>query len=129
MSEEQSARDLLDALQDAVANKNLDAVLELFDEDAVVFGTAAASVGAEEVRGYLTRVLEQEGTVRWEWDHVVPLLSDATVLAFAVVGTVGFDNEAGAAAEDRDPFRLTCVAVRSKGRWRLRHFHGSVPQV
>ena len=129
MGEDQLARQLLQELQAAVASKDLAAVLALFDEDAVVFGTAAANVGAEEVRAYLTRVVEQDGTLRWEWDHIVPLLSDPTALAFAVIGTVGFDDEAGAAVEDRDPFRLTCVAVQSEGRWRLRHFHGSVPQI
>ena len=47
---------------------------------------------------------------------------------FAVLGTVGFEDEQGRALGVRQPFRLTCVAVVRDGRWRLRHFHGSVPQ-
>jgi uncharacterized protein (TIGR02246 family) len=130
MGEEQLARELLDRLQDAVASKDLDSVVELFDEDdAVLFGTAAAMVGADEVRSYLLRVVQQDGTLRWEWNRVIPLLSEPAMIAFAVIGTVGFDDETGAAADDRDAFRLTCVAVQSEGRWRLRHFHGSIPQV
>lgn len=61
-------------------------------------------------------------------DRVVPVLDEPTVLAFAVVGTVGFEDAQGQTLGERDAFRLTCVAITRDGTWRLRHFHGSVPQ-
>ena len=72
--------------------------------------------------------MDQEGTLRWGWDQVVPVLNEPGVLAFAVVGTVGFEDAQGQSVGERDAFRLTCVAVLRNGQWRLRHFHGSVPQ-
>lgn len=56
------------------------------------------------------------------------MLDEPGVLAFAVVGTVGFEDAQGKPIGVRDAFRLTCVAVLREGQWRLRHFHGSVPQ-
>lgn len=125
-----TAHMLLAALQSAVSRKDEAALVELFDDQAAaLFGTAAECVGPDEVRAYLLRVLQQDGRLRWGWDRVIPLLDEPGALAFAVIGTIGFDDdETGAVVGDREPFRLTCVAVEREGRWRLRHFHGSVPQ-
>jgi hypothetical protein len=125
---EQTARGLLGKLQDAVSRKDLAALLDLFDDAPVLFGSAAESVGADEVRAYLLRVLEHDASLRWEWDRVIPLLHEPGALAFSVIGTVGFDDESGNRIGEREPFRLTCLAVRREAGWRLRHFHGSVPQ-
>jgi uncharacterized protein (TIGR02246 family) len=124
-SAEAVARELLTALQDAVAAKDLDKVSSIFDDDVAVFGTGSANLDRAESIAYLTQVLAQDGVIRWDWVRVRPLVSTDDVLCFAVVGTVGLD---GWAEADRDDFRLTCVAVKDKERWRLRHFHGSVPQ-
>lgn len=123
--EEQTARQILDDLQTAVASKDLDRVAALLDDDVVVFGTAAANLGLEQTTSYLAALLQLDGTVRWGWDQVLPLASEPGLLVFAVLGTVGVDDGEGAA--DADPFRLTCVAVLRDHRWRLRHFHGSIP--
>jgi hypothetical protein len=127
-SPEQVARGILGALQDAFIDHDLAAVTRLFDDEAVLFGSAAANLDRKQSDAYVARVLEQEGTLRWGWDQVVPVLSEPAVLAFAVVGTVGFDDAQGQSIGERDAFRLTCVAVLKEGQWRLRHFHGSVPQ-
>lgn len=94
----------------------------------VQFGTAAANLDRAQTMAYLELVVVQEGTIRWEWEHVLPLLDKPDLLVFAVIGTVGFDDGQGRPVGGRDDFRLTCVAVAQDGRWRLRHFHGSVPQ-
>lgn len=117
-----AARDLLDALQDAVASKDSATLGRVFDDEVVLFGTAAANMDRAQTDAYLARVLSQPGVLRWEWDEVVTLWRSAEVLAFAAVGTVGFDDE------PRDPIRLTCVAVSTADGWRLRHFHGSIPE-
>jgi uncharacterized protein (TIGR02246 family) len=123
---EQIARGILNELQESVAAKNPDRLARLFTDDVVLFGTAAANLDRNETMAYLARVVAQDGIIKWEWDRVAILVSAPALLCFAVLGTVGFEEAAGTA--DRDVFRLTCVAVEQGGRWRLRHFHGSVPQ-
>jgi uncharacterized protein (TIGR02246 family) len=125
---ETTAGGILRELQDAIAAKDLDWLARLFADDVVVFGTAAESFDRSQTMAYLARVVAQEGTIRWEWNRVAPLVSVPGLLSFAVVGTVGFDDEVRKSDGDRYAFRLTCVAVEEGGRWRLRHFHGSVPQ-
>jgi ketosteroid isomerase-like protein len=125
---EQVARGLLGALQEAFAAHDLAAVTRLFDDEVVLFGTAAANLDRTQTDAYVARVIAQEGILRWGWDQVVPVLDEPGVLAFAVVGTVGFEDAQGQPVGERDAFRLTCVAVLRQGQWRLRHFHGSVPQ-
>ena len=123
--DETLARSLLADLQQAVTSRDLDALLEVFDTNLLVFGTAVANLGPAQSVKYLERVVAQPGTIRWEWDEVRPVARDENVFGFAVVGTVGF---VGDPDDERQVFRLTCLAVRDDSRWRLRHFHGSVPQ-
>jgi uncharacterized protein (TIGR02246 family) len=125
---ETRVRSILDQLQDAVRAKDLAALSSLFDEDIVLFGTAAASMDRRETTSYLARVVAQEGTIRWTWDTVVPLVEEPGLLVFAVVGTVGMVDSTGRPDGQRDQFRLTGVAVERDAVWRLSHFHGSVPE-
>jgi uncharacterized protein (TIGR02246 family) len=119
------ARRLLTELQDAVSARELEALSALFDEEATLFGTGSENLDREQTLAYLRQVVAQPGTIQWEWAHVQSLVADDNVCCFAVVGTVGMNDWS---PEQRQPFRLTCVAVRDGARWRLRHFHGSVPQ-
>lgn len=125
---EKAAREVLADLQDAVAAKDLDRLTRLFDDDVVLFGTAAANLDRHQTLSYLARVVAQEGIIRWAWDRVAILASEPQMLAFAVVGSVGLENLLGQPVGNRGDFRLTCVVVEQKGRWRIRHFHGSVPE-
>ena len=126
--QEQIARGILHALQEAFLGHDLAGVSRLLDDEVVLFGTAAVNLDRAETDDYIARVMDQEGTLRWGWDRVVPVHGGPGVLAFAVVGTVGFDDAQGRQVGERDAFRLTCVAVQRDGVWRLRHFHGSIPQ-
>ena len=121
------ARGILERLQNAFVSKDPVAVAELFDDQLVIFGTAAENLDRTQSDEYVARVFSQPGTVRWGWDQVVPVLSEPDVVVFVVVGTVGFQDAQGQPAGERDAFRLTCVAVARHGNWRLRHFHGSIP--
>jgi uncharacterized protein (TIGR02246 family) len=125
---ETTARRLLDEIQEATAAKDAERLAGLFAEDVVLFGTAAANIGRHESITYLHRVLAQEGTIRWHWKQVEPLLAEPEVICFAVVGSVGFESADGEPEGQRDAFRLTILAVQESGQWRVRHFHGSVPQ-
>ena len=122
------ARGILTELQDGFAAHDLAAVTALLDDEVVVFGAGGEGLDPEQSRAYVARMMAPEVTVRWSWDRVIPVLTDATVLSFAVRGTVGFDDAHGRPLGARQPFRLTCIAVLRDGKWRLRHFHGSVPQ-
>jgi hypothetical protein len=117
---------LLAALQDAVARKDEAALRELFDEEAVLFGTGAENLDRAQTEAYLARIVADPDVLRWEWDQVVPLWESSEVLAFAAVGTYRFEDAQGRSDGPREPMRLTCVARRSGDAWRLRHFHGSV---
>lgn len=124
----QTAMGILTELQDAVAAKDLDRLSQLFADDVVLFGTAAANVDREQTVAYLALAIAQDGIIRWTWDRLSVLVSAPGLLTFAVLGTVGFEDSLGLPVDERSPYRLTCVVIEEEGRWRLRHFHGSVPE-
>jgi ketosteroid isomerase-like protein len=123
--DEQIARELLAELQDAVVARDVDWLSQIFDDDVALFGTGGENLDREQSLQYLRRVVALDDVIRWDWTRVRPLTSGSGVVSFAVVGTVGFE---GWSDEQRQAFRLTCVAVNDGTRWRLRHFHGSVPE-
>ena len=116
---------LLDDLQAAATAQDVARTLDLFTEDAVLLGTAAANLDRHEISSYLARVFDQPHGIRWEFEVVRVVDSRPGVVTFVALGTVGFDGP----DESRDPFRLTCLAVDDGDRWRLRHFHGSIPDL
>jgi ketosteroid isomerase-like protein len=120
---ETTARAILTELQACFADSDVDRFGRLMDDECVLFGTIAANLDRDQTMAYVGPLVEQQATIRWGWDTVVPLVSEPDLLCFAVVGSVGLDDGG------RSVFRLTCVAERNQGRWRLRHFHGSVPDV
>jgi ketosteroid isomerase-like protein len=124
---EQTARVILEELQNAVAAKDLDGLGRLVSDDVVFFGTAEANLDRDQTMAYLAREMAREGIIRWEWNRVAILASAPGFLSFAALGIVVIENPAGLPDGDRAVFRLTCVAVREDDRWRLRHFHGSMP--
>jgi uncharacterized protein (TIGR02246 family) len=117
--------ELLDDLQSAVRAKDHAAVLDLFTEDAVLLGTAAANLDRDAMSGYLARVFDQTGYVHWEWDTVAVLDARPGAVTFVALGTVSVAGDPVEASSD--PVRLTCLAIEDDDRWRLRLFHGSVP--
>lgn len=125
---ELTARELLAELQHAVAAKDLDRLSRLFDDEVVLFGTAAANLDRAETVAYLARVVGAGEIIRWAWDRVTVLVTRPGLLTFAVVGSVWLEDDMARPVGDRTAFRLTCVALEQHGRWRLRHFHGSVPE-
>ena len=117
------ARSVLEELQDAFATHDLAVVLDLLTADAVVVGTAAANLDRPELEAYLGAIVDEEATIEWHYDTVRVVDARSDAVTFVALGNVGWDDE-----DERDAFRLTALAVRDSGRWRLRLFHGSVPQ-
>jgi uncharacterized protein (TIGR02246 family) len=118
------ARSLLDRLQTAISARDIEAVVDVFDDAALLIGTSAGARGKAEVRAYLDAIVTAPESLRWEWSDVVVSHHGPGTVAFAGLGEIVV---AGPDGERRAPFRLTAVAVESTAGWRLRQFHGSIP--
>jgi uncharacterized protein (TIGR02246 family) len=125
-SAEDRAQTLLASLQAAVRDKDAAATLAHFTHDATLVGTAAANLDRPAIEGYVETVFAQSGYVHWEWDMVTVVDERPGAFTFLALGTVGLDD--GSPDAPRDAFRLTCLAVDETDAWRIRVFHGSVPQ-
>lgn len=119
-----AARAILDALQGAVDARDADVLFTLFDESAVLIGAAGDGRNREGLRRYLTAVATQPGSLRWEWQEIVPFHQSARSLGFAAFGEIVVSDGSG---ERRAPIRLTLFAVQTPNGWRIRQFHGSIP--
>jgi hypothetical protein len=113
------ARRILANLQAAVDARSVDELQALFDEPAVLIGTAGDGRDAEGLARYLDAVV-QGGPFRWEWDDIVPFHNTDHEIGFAAFGEV-------VVGEEHLPIRVTVFAVRQADGWRMRQFHGSIP--
>jgi uncharacterized protein (TIGR02246 family) len=118
------AHSILRAIQAAVDARDAGALISLFDDAAVLIGTAGDGRDPEAVRRYLTAVATQPESVRWEWRDVAPFHVGPGTLGFAAFGDVVLSD---GTAERRAPIRATVFAVESSRGWRIRQFHGSIP--
>ena len=123
---DEEARDVLRKLQELVDARDLDGLLELFEENSVLIGTSSDGRDRAGVRRYLEGVAGRAGELRWEWEQVVPFHRTPDTVGFAAFGDVVVTENG---AEWRQPIRMTGLAVRVGERWRLRQFHGSIPFV
>ena len=110
------AHAVLSAIQGAVDSRDPERLAALFDEQAVLIGTAADARDRDAVVAYLANVAEQGGKLRWDYDDVVEFHRDGDALGFAGFGEVVL-------GDFRAPFRATILAVNG----RIRSFHGSIP--
>ena len=118
------ARAVLAMLQASVDGRDPDALIALFDEPAVLIGTAGDGRDTDGVRRYLTAVATQPESLRWDWTDIVPFHDEGECLGFAAFGDIVVGDDG---AERRAPIRLTLFAVRTSEGWRIRQFHGSIP--
>ena len=120
----EEARAVLRALQDLIDARDLDGLLELFADGGVLIATSGDGRDRAGVRRYLEAVVAQPGELRWDWAEVVPFHSAEDAVGFAAFGDVVLADDG---SEWRKPIRMTGLTVREGGRWRLAHFHGSIP--
>ena|SRR5438552_5483059 len=118
------ARAILGTLQAAVDARDGDALVALFDEPAVLIGTAGDGRTPDALRRYLTAVATQPESLRWEWGQIVPFHQSGGALGFAAFGEIVVSDGSD---ERRAPIRLTLLAVQTTEGWRIRQFHGSIP--
>jgi hypothetical protein len=119
------AQQVLDGLQEKVAARDLPALLEFFEDPAVLIGTAGDGRTPETRAAYLESVVADPAALRWDWRETVVFFESEEALGFAAFGDVVLVNGVD---ETRAPIRATFFAVRADGGWRLRQFHGSIPQ-
>jgi hypothetical protein len=112
-------REILDALQAAVDSRDIDRLLALFDEPAMLIGASGDGRDRDGLVRYLAGVAAGE-PFRWEWSEIVPFHRDERSVGFAAFGEV-------VAADQRAPIRATVLAVDTPSGWRIREFHGSIP--
>jgi uncharacterized protein (TIGR02246 family) len=124
---ERSARAVLAELEERLATHDLDQIVDFFTEDVVLIGDAQENFDRDTTVAYLRLMADMTPTVRWEWNRVAVVLNEPGVLSFSAAGLIGFHDSAGQLLGDREPFRVTCLAVQQQGGWRLKHFHGSRP--
>ena len=117
-------RAILEAIQSAVDARDPDALVDLFDEPAVLIGAAGDGRDRDGLLPYLTAVATQPESLRWEWRQIVPFHRDERSLGFAAFGEIVLSGGDG---ESRAPIRLTVFAVETSTGWRIRQFHGSIP--
>ena len=120
-----AADEILGELQAKLTARDLAGLLEFFEDPAVLIGTAGDGRTGEARREYLTAVTMQPAALRWDWDETLLFYESKDALGFAAFGNVVLTD---ATAEFRAPIRATLLAVRVDGGWRLRQFHGSIPQ-
>lgn len=125
---EHEARRILAELEERLATHDLDQMADFFTDDVVLIGDDGENFDREATISYLGVMAEMTPTVRWDWNRVAVVLDAPGLMSFAAAGTMGFYDPAGQLLGDREPFRVTCLAVEDQGGWRLRHFHGSAPQ-
>lgn len=119
------AQRILDDMQEKVTARDLPALLQLFEDPAVLIGTAGDGRTPEGREAYLEAVTTQPGALQWDWRETTVFYESDDALGFAAFGDVVLLD---GAQELRAPIRATFFAVRANGGWRLRQFHGSIPQ-
>jgi uncharacterized protein (TIGR02246 family) len=125
---ERSARSVLAELEERLATHDIDRIVGFFTDDVVLIGDAEENFDRDATVAYLGVMADMTPTVRWDWDRVAMVLNAPGLLSFAAAGTMAFYDPAGQPLGDREPFRVTCLAVEEQGEWRLKHFHGSAPR-
>ena len=82
------AQRILNDLQEKVAARDLPALLEFFEDPAVLIGTAGDGRTQEAREAYLEAVTTQPGAVRWDWRETVLFFESEDALGFAAFGDV-----------------------------------------
>ncbi len=101
----------------AFNSRDLDAHMELYAEDATLFGSVdELQIGRSAIRAYFGNRGPTVRVKSYPPPRVAMLGPDIAL----TTGHVDFQNEA-----DLMPYRMTWVLVRRDGNWRISQHHGS----
>ena len=82
------AQRILNDLQEKVTARDLPALRQLFEDPAVLIGTAGDGRTPAAREAYLEAVTTQPGALRWDWRETVPFFESEDALGFAAFGDV-----------------------------------------
>ena len=124
-----TADDVLSDFVSALRARDVEAALDLFDDDAVLYGSEAdeQASGRDGIRDFLVRLFASPRTFGWAWSELVVDGQDGVLwfVAPAEVVVLGDDG-----SEQRQPYRLSGVLRRGTDKlWRMALFNGSEPAV
>jgi len=125
LTPEAIAHSILTRLDGGTRRRDLIGVLDLFVDDAALFGSDAGefAVGSAEVREFLTAIFAEPVTYGWTWDHPVAG-RHGDVVWFVADGHAILEGEG---APPPVPYRLSGVLLQVNGGWRFALFNGAQP--
>jgi ketosteroid isomerase-like protein len=119
------ANSILMRLDGGARRRDLTGVLDLFVDDAALFGSDAGefAVGRADVRRFLAGLFAEPVTYGWTWDHPVAG-RHGDVVWFVADGQAILEGEG---APPPVPYRLSGVLLHVNGGWRFTLFNGTQP--
>jgi ketosteroid isomerase-like protein len=119
---------ILGELSEAVKARDVDRTVAMFEDDAVLAGTAVTSVGAPAIRAYLEVIASHPARLSWTWDlDALVAGRDGSTIWFLAPCEAVFDPDDSAHPQERTPMRMSGVLREGPdGTWRWSQFHGSI---
>lgn len=118
---------LLTRLVERLRTRDVEGVVELFEEDATLYGSeeGESARGHDGLREFLGGIFRRPHTYGWNWDAITTD-ADGAVLWFVAPATVVVRQDDG--SERSAPYRLSGVLrCGPDGQWRFALFNGSEP--
>ena len=131
MTEDPTPEAIVDAtlttLVDCTRRRDLPGTLDLFVDDAALFGSdlGESARGRDDLRAFLTTIFDEPVTYGWTWDHPVAG-RHGDVVWFVALAQVILQGEG---APSPVPYRLSGVLRSDGGRWRFALFNGAQPVI
>lgn len=118
---------VLDAFNDTLGRRDLEATLALFvaDADVTLVGSEAGetATGPPELRAFFERIFARPGTFYFEWRSCTVSSRDDVAWFFADAAARYTEHEHVASVS----YRTTGILERREDRWVFVHYHGSEP--
>jgi ketosteroid isomerase-like protein len=127
MTPRETVNEMMGRFVEHMEHRDLDAVVALFRDDGVFFGSEAWewAVGTAALRDLFSRLFARPQTYTWSgWD--LPITGSAGEVIWFVMPATLVERFEG--AESEFPYRLSGVLEQVHGgAWRFRMFNGSEP--
>lgn len=119
------AASVLTTLGDCARRRDLTGALDLFVDDAALFGSDEGEFarGRADLRDFLVSIFAEPVIYGWTWDHLVAG-RHGDVVWFVALGLAVLEGED---APPPVPYRLSGVLLHVDGDWRFALFNGAKP--
>ena len=121
------ADDVIHGFVAAMATRDPDTILALFEEDASLFGSeeGETAIGKAAIRSFISEICAQPYTISWECEVTAAGCED-DVVWFVAPGAAFLNADAGHVRRI-EPYRLSGVVRLRNGQWSFALFNGSEP--